>query len=298
MEKIHIVYYTGTGSTKIIAKEIQDQLTVLNTESELHRLTVDSIDMISQKLDYDAKLILLYAVHAFNAPDLVYTWIKSMEEISNRSAMVISVSGGGAMISNSACRVPVKRLLHQKGFNITTEAMAVMPNNWMSPVPDEIAKELIRVVPNKVSKWINAFLHNKPLPYLKPLLIDYPITSLGRMEVIGAKHFGKHIKVNNACNGCGYCVKNCPSNNITFKVSESGDKTVIFDSKCHFCLSCVYECPQHALSPGWFKFAVIATGYPLKSYCEPSENPLSKDELLPLLKGKAWEGVRRYLIEE
>ncbi|GAB6109435.1 EFR1 family ferrodoxin [Fusibacter bizertensis] len=298
MEKIQIVYYTGTGSTKIIAEEIYQQLTALNIESELHRLTVDSLPVISKNMNFDTKLILLYAVHAFNAPDLVYTLIKSLEEISNRSAMVISVSGGGAMISNTACREPVKRLLKKKGFNVVTEAMAVMPNNWISPVPEEIAKELVRIVPNKVSKWLKAFLHNKSVPYVKPIFIDYPITSLGRLEVIGAKFFGKRIKVNSKCNGCGHCVKNCPANNITFIVKDSGDKTLNFDSKCHFCLSCLYECPQHALSPGFLKFAVIPTGYPLKLYCQPTENPLSSDAILLALKGKAWEGVRRYLIED
>lgn len=136
------------------------------------------------------------------------------------------------------------------------------------------------------------------MPYVKPIFIDYSITSIGRLEVIGAKFFGKRIKVNSKCNSCGHCVKNCPANNITFTVNDRDDKTLNFDSKCHFCLSCLYECPQHALSPGFLKFAVIPTGYPLKLYCQPAENPLSSDAILLALKGKAWEGVRRYLIED
>ena len=34
------------------------------------------------------------------------------------------------------------------------------------------------------------------------------------MEKYGAGFFGKHIKVSDACNGCGWCVNNCPAGNI------------------------------------------------------------------------------------
>lgn len=295
MEKLQIVYYTGTGSTRIIANALQTQLTVRNQPSEVNRLTVDSAQCIKDSFDAQTTLILVHAVHAFNAPDLVYTWLKSLQPHMHRRAMVISVSGGGEMLSNTACRTTVKRLLKKKGFEVVTEAMSVMPNNWMSPTPDEISKMLIQVVPQKVEMWLEAFLSGQALPYMKPLLIDHLITAAGRLEILGAKQFGKNIKASDACNGCGHCINNCPASNIRFSNETSPHGKPVFGGTCHFCLSCVYECPQHALSPSKLKFAVIPTGYPLRAYLNPLDSPLSKAELAERLKGNGWKGVRRYL---
>lgn len=295
MESIQIVYYTGTGSTRILANTVQTHLTVRGHQTQINRLTVQSSQQIKSYIDTETTLILIYAVHAFNAPELVYTWLKSLEPIQNRRAMVISVSGGGEMLSNSACRLPVKRLLKAKGFDVVTEAMAVMPNNWMSPTPEDVSRMLVQVIPQKVDVWLDAFLSGHAVTYMKPLMIDHLITAVGRLETIGARWFGKNIKVSSACNGCGFCVNNCPASNIRFPDADLPDRKPVFGGTCHFCLSCVYECPQHALSPSKLKFAVIPTGYPLRAYLNPIEPPLSKAELAEQLKGGAWKGVRRYL---
>lgn len=295
METLKIIYYTGTGSTQIIANALETELVARARQVEKTRLTASTAAGIKDSLDAQTTLILVYAVHAFNAPELVYTWLKSLEPIMNRRAMVVSVSGGGEMLSNTACRTTVKRLLKKKGFEVITEAMAVMPNNWMSPTPEAISKTLVQVAPQKVSMWLDAFLTGQGTPYMKPLLIDYLITAAGRLETLGAKQFGKNIKASDACNGCGYCVAHCPASNIHFPDETLSNRKPVFGGTCHFCLSCVYECPQHALTPSKLKFAVIPTGYPLRTYKQPLNPPLSKAEMREHLKDGGWKGIRRYL---
>lgn len=302
MENVLIVYYTGTGSTKLVAEEVHSNLSMKNVTAEMHRLTAVSKDDLINRAMICQSLILIYAVHAFNAPDLVYTWLKELDEQSytedgiQKSAMVLSVSGGGDMLSNTACRVKAKRYLEKKRFKVVTEAMVVMPNNWMSATPDDISKALIGVMPKKVDQWVDAFLQNKAVPVLSTKPIDRVITSLGRLEVKGAVQFGKNIKVSEACNGCGWCAKNCPASNITMTV-QLDHEIPTFGQVCHFCLGCIYGCPQKALTPGKMKFAVIPTGYPLKKYMQQPEVPLTESEIMAQLKGVSWNGVRRYLEE-
>lgn len=296
MKNVLIVYYTGTGSTKLVAEEACSNLSRRNVTAEMHRLTVASKDDLILKAAACQKLILIYVVHAFNAPDLVYTWLKELDEqgpITDgtlKSAMVISVSGGGDMLSNTACRVKAKRYLEKKRFKVVTEAMVVMPNNWMSATPEDISSALIGVMPKKVDQWLDAFLENRSVPVLSTKPIDRVITSLGRLEVKGGLQFGKAIKVSDACNGCGWCESNCPASNITMIHSVP-----TFGKVCHFCLGCIYGCPQKALTPGMMKFAVIPTGYPLKKYRQQPEVPLTDAELMAQLKGASMNGVRRYL---
>lgn len=296
MNPILIVYYTGTGSSKLVAESFADNLSRRDITVETQRLTVASKDELVQKAAAFHSIILIYAVHAFNAPDLVYTWLKALEEQPpyddiQKKAMVISVSGGGEILSNTACRTTANRLLEKKGFQVVTQAMVVMPNNWMSATPDDISSALIDILPKKVDQWTEAFLQNKPAPVMPTKSIDRLITTLGRLEVKGAVRFGKRIKVSAACNGCGWCERNCPAGNITMQ----GNMTPTFGKTCHFCLGCIYGCPQKALAPGKYKFSVIPSGYPLKRYMQKPEKPLTEAELAIKLKGLAWNGVRRYL---
>lgn len=301
MEKTLIAYYTGSGSTGLVAQEVRDQLITRGVSVEMHRLTEATKEDLRRKAEACHDLILIYAVHAFNAPGLVYEWLSALAEQpavdgQRKKAMIISVSGGGEMLSNTACRVTAKRWLAKKGYCVVTEAMAVMPNNWMSPTPLEVSKALIQILPQKVNQLLGAYLQNQPYPVLPTTLVDRLVTALGKLEVKGAAQFGKRIQVSEACNECGWCVSHCPASNIRLVKSQSSDASrPEFGKACDFCLGCIYGCPQKALTPGKFKFAVIPTGYPLAAYQQISEKSLTDTEIKTLLKGRSWSGVRRYL---
>ena len=298
MNRILIVYYTGTGSTGIVAESALNNLKERGIEAEALRLTHSSKDKLSELVhNYDG-LILMYAVHAFNAPEPVYEWLDRLESVSAKPAMVISVSGGGEMVSNTACRVTAIKKLTSKGFKVTTEAMAAMPNNWMSPNPDIVSRALLAIAPQKVADWIDAFLSGQPNEVLPVKTIDRVITKVGTLEKHGGRLFGKNIVVGSTCNGCGWCVKNCPAGNIAFQ-EFSEEQMPVFGKVCHFCLGCVYGCPQKALTPGKLKFAVIKTGYSIKDIKNKEsldlEDPQTLNQVSEALGDKGWEGVKRYL---
>ncbi len=80
-------------------------------------------------------LLLLFSVHAFNAPDAVYKWIDGLDTVKHISAAVISVSGAGDVCPNTACRVSSIKRLTKKGYHVLYERMIVMPSNWVAPAP-------------------------------------------------------------------------------------------------------------------------------------------------------------------
>lgn len=296
-----IVYYTGTGSTALVADEVRKNLSGRGASVEMHRLTESTKETLLQKAKTCTDLILIYAVHAFNAPDIIYKWLRMLEEQPatdgvKKKAMVLSVSGGGEMLSNTACRVTARRLLENKGFEVVTEAMAVMPNNWMSPTPMEVSKALVSILPQKVELWMEAYSKSQPTPFMKTKPIDRIITKLGRLEGKGAVLFGKNIRVDEKCNGCGWCEKHCPAENIKLSLKEGAAfATPEFSNVCDMCLGCVYGCPQNELAPGKLKFAVIKDGYPLETYKQSSEDALDNTTLSAILDSGSWKGVRRYL---
>lgn len=282
---IKIAYYSGTGGTEMAAKSFQDHL-----ETEGHICTTEKITdgRYYSQSDHDL-LLLLFPVHAFNAPAAVYKWIDSLDTVNHVSAAVISVSGAGDVCPNTACRISSIKRLTKKGYQVKYERMIVMPSNWVAPAPNPLPYLLIRALPvavEQISWELLSGVYKKD----RPLWIDRIFSMLGKMETSGGHYWGKRIKVREHCTKCGWCAKHCPAGNITML---QGRPT--FKEQCHFCLKCIYGCPSKALQPGTCKFVVIKEGYNLKEIIKKS--PQNQQIPMKDLKvGFIWLGVKKYLM--
>lgn len=109
---IKIAYYSGTGGTELAAKTLQDALKKMNCVSTLEHIMFG----VKPTKGSHELLILLFPVHAFNAPHAVYQWLDDLEAIRSVNAAVISVSGAGEVCPNTACRVGSIKRLQKKGI--------------------------------------------------------------------------------------------------------------------------------------------------------------------------------------
>lgn len=285
-KKIHIAFYSGTGGTLRVAVCLQKQLIDLG-----HQVTLENLSQQAPlgKMAVDL-LFVLFPVHACNAPEAVYQWIDALGLVSHTSAVVISVSGGGEVIPNTASRIRTIKRLEKKGFSVIYEKMIVMPSNWIVATKKPLAQMLLDILPVKIQGMVTDIERGVTIR-TKPIIVDRLFSLLGEFEKQGAKYFGKRIKVNANCNGCGWCVQHCPSGNITLEKDLP-----TFMDRCHLCLSCIYSCPRKALAPGTFKFITIKEGYDLKAL-EASPRPNEAIDVETLAKGYLWSGVKKYLMD-
>ncbi|QVK18550.1 EFR1 family ferrodoxin [Mycoplasmatota bacterium] len=243
------------------------------------------MEILDEKEDL---LVLLYPVFSGNSPRIVNEWIQLQNKVDNTSAVIISVSGGGEISPNTASRVKCKKQLKRKGYNIFYENMLIMPSNCIVRTKEDLAIRLLKVLPEKVNNIINQIMKvNKHI--MKPLLIDRFLSLIFILESIGAKRFGRKIKITDSCISCSLCEKNCPTENI-----KMIDGKPSFGNKCIMCLKCIYSCPKNALKSGVFKSMVFEEGFNLKRI----EDKLDKKDLQPvsdLAKGYIWKGVKEYL---
>ncbi len=289
INKIRLVYYSGTGGTRLVAECFAKQLRELGAEVTIQRLKAGEPEAVG---DYDL-LLLLYAVYALNAPEPVYEWMKSLPNQQEKPAAVISVSGGGEMSPNTACRSKAIRMLEKKGYRVDYENMLVMPSNIAFATKAPLDKMLLDILPQKVSGIIGE-INSGVVRRKSAFVLDRALATMGGLERLGGRAFGKRIRVSDACNGCGFCAKNCPSGNITMIAGRPS-----FNSKCYFCMNCLYSCPQSALRPGIGKIAVIKEGLDLeKLVAAPAAEIVSAEILKTLAPGLAWSAVRKYITEE
>lgn len=286
-KKVKIVYYSGTGGTAKAANYFQTVFKIKGFKVVCQQIKPSWQD---KDHDYDM-LVLLFAVHAFNAPKAVYTWISQLTKVNNLPAVIISVSGGGEIMPNTACRRSSIKRLEKKGYKVIYEKMLVMPSNILIATNEILSRMLLEILPNKIDAIVDD-LEKGVIHRTKPYLIDKIISYLGEMEKPVTKYFGKKITSTNLCNGCGWCVKNCPANNINLVENRP-----IFNSKCHMCLNCIYGCPNKALVPNSGKFLILKNGYNLKSL--ENMGPIKENvDINKLAKGYAWSGVKKYLLED
>ena len=126
-----IVYFSGTGSTARVPSQFEKAFIHYGVEVQTvaldRQITEDHILSASeQAVDL---LILIFAVHAFDAPEPVYDWISKIPDGNGQEVAMISVSGGGEVWPNTACRAGCINLFEQKGYNVFYERMLVMPSN-------------------------------------------------------------------------------------------------------------------------------------------------------------------------
>jgi ferredoxin len=289
--KVLIVYFSGTGGTERIANSFEAEL--IKRDYTASRIALDysktdkNYQSTKEILQASDLVILIFAVHAFDAPDSVYDWIRQTDTGSKRIA-VISVSGGGDVWPNTGCRNNCCKALEDRGFEVVHEKMMVMPSNWVFETNDHLAMWLIKAVPDKVNKILDSLLDGKTRrTRLKKGFMRNFLTS---MEKRSAHKFAKELIIGGECSGCGWCSANCPVNNIILT-----GRRPAFGNECIMCFRCVYGCPHDAIKSE--SFMVFKKGFSL----EEIEKRMEGIELEPVekcAKGLMWSGAKNYLLDK
>ena len=282
---IHIVFFSGTGGTERVARAFQGNLAERGISAPMTAL--EGAALKGGWGEGEAKpelMILVFAVHAFDAPEPVYAWIANTEFAGVRAA-VVSVSGGGEGWPNTGCRNGVIAALEHRGAAVVYEKMMVMPCNWVVPIGDDEAMHLMNRMPGKVSTVLDAVLSGKTrrTRHHKGFLRAW----VTKQEKQGCRRFPESISVGEGCTGCGLCARSCPAGNISMK-----DGKPAFADRCVMCFRCVYGCPARAMSST--NFMVLKGGFDIAAL----ETRMAGAELRPVercFRGIAWQSVRKYI---
>ncbi len=285
-----IVYFSGTGGTRLAAQSLAQSLNDRGKPVILHPLdkSVSSQNQINIHEKPISALVLLYAVHAMDAPLPVHSWIKGLPELDHLPAVVISVSGGGEVWPNTACRRRVIRSLSKKRAIVFLEEMYIMPANWITSTPVRAASELLRVLPYKTGRTAQSIIQLKsqrtPFHFL-----GWLFAWISHLEQFGAPHFGKSLYANEDCDACGWCASNCPQLNIVMRQDKPD-----FTNQCVMCMRCLYGCHRRAIQSRILKFMVLKEGFNLSRITVPDQRLTDLKAAVP---GILWKGVRDYLAD-
>lgn len=247
-----IISFSPTGNTRYIANLLSLQLEAGDV------LELEHVE--AKELEKDDHLVLLYAIHAFNAPRTVKRFVKNLPKGLFKYVSLIGVGCNTSWINHGASK-DIKHVLENKSYKIVVDEIMAMPLTLVMHFPEDLIKEQL----NDAAKDI-VTIGNK----IKALTVSvrevaiksHVINFIGGAESGAARLFGLELHASKECIQCGLCVRECPEKNI----SMTAEGKIKFAFMCSMCMRCIYNCPTKAISPYVSKFLPLKGGYSLDKY--------------------------------
>lgn len=258
-----IYYFSGTGNSLHVAKELQKRIP--NTK------LIPIVSLLDKKnIKTDAETVgFVFPIHGVTIPVPVKNFIKKLDLSSSKYFFALATRGGTI---HNAFEV-IDKNLSKKGkrldsyFTITMFSSDPKLKDWEPPTSEKIKEMEIRVQ-NQLNaiqkivldKQINREKDSEGMSFSHSPLINFLLEKLilfAMKYLVEFKGLNNYFYTDEKCIGCGTCEKVCPSRKI-----KMINKKPLWqnDVKCHFCYACLNYCPKQAVQ--------IKTTWYMKSYTQ------------------------------
>ena len=234
-----ILYFSGTGNSKYVAKRIADALgdEIVNLNDRIKASNISPVET-------GERLNIVTPTYAWRIPRIVRDWLLKTELRGAKRAWFVMTCGSEIGNADKYNR----DLCAEKNLTCMGTAQIVMPENYIAmfsaPQADEACKIVAKAEPS-IERAIAAIQSNQPFAPTRNNLYDRFMS--GPVNPIFYKCFVKAnaFTASSACIGCGQCVKRCPMNNVALK-----DGKPSWGKNCTHCMACICYCPVSAIEYG------------------------------------------------
>ncbi|MBN1534101.1 MAG: EFR1 family ferrodoxin [Spirochaetes bacterium] len=240
--KLLLCYFSATGNTAAVAREVGRACTGLGMEVEERDITpLAAREERADLSPYDA-FIFGAPIHSWRAPRVVRQWLRSLDGAGRRCALFLTYGGFGVHPAHHS----TKGILEERNFRVVASAEFPGPHTFnlggwraMMGRPDEndfaMAREYAAAICRRFSGEDPA------------LLGEMETTSHTEQELDSIEAFRFKIltqlptRLGRECSMCMRCEEHCPTGAISAATGEADRE------RCIACLGCVSVCPEGAL---------------------------------------------------
>jgi len=225
-------YFSGTGNTYAVSKEIADNLGGLELVklTEAHNCDVSRYDVIG----------FGFPVYYLHAPDIVLRTVEQLKLLP--SQRVFNVITYGASYGYALSDV---REIQKKSGAAVQEFRVKMPGNYIleyGAFPRRMQHS--RIVKSKAAalQIAKAVLEERRTKETGPNVIARIFKHSGDNKAVAFRELGRQFYTTEDCNRCMLCATICPMSNI-----KTQNGSMVWQDKCLQCMACIQWCPQNAI---------------------------------------------------
>lgn len=250
MNKTEIYYFSGTGNSLYVAKELQKRILGAELIPIVSLMDKDVIKTSGKTVGF------IFPVHAITIPIAVKRFLKKADLSSAEYIFAVATRGGTIfrgfneiekILKKKNKRLDSHFILNMgmndpkpKGYKCPTEAELLKLELRVQEKLDSIQKIILNkeISKEKDTEYLIDFEYN---PIINSILEKLAIWGMTVSEYIGGVNYYYH---DSKCNGCGICEKVCLSKKIKME-----DKKPVWqkDVFCYMCYACVNFCPHQAV---------------------------------------------------
>ena len=234
MAEITIFYFTGTGNSLKVARDLATKL----GGAEMVRITKKNLQRSGAR---DAETVgIVFPVYYTGLPSVVKEFAGNLEVTPGTYVFAVATYGGMQGFSFDL----LSEILAGQGISLSAAFGIPMPGNnqvLYAPVPEEKQQERFMNEGQMTDRIARDILSKKKI-------LPRPMNSISR-AVLGI-FYGRlkpherdrHFHADENCSSCGICTKICPVENITLV-----DGRPVWHHHCEYCLACLQWCPESAI---------------------------------------------------
>lgn len=258
--KIIIFYFSGTGNTWWVAKELKQLLEEEENKCQVEMYSVEShfcneINVLQKKVLEADYLIIGYPVYASDLPLNIKAFFQKLPASREKKLMCASFctqasfSGDGAYL--------VKKLATDKGYefrqsfqiNMTTNFnVGMIPFYFSKPAKGEKLANILKKAKEKLEKMALKII--KKERYYEGRNVFYKLLAICQRSFFQKKYQKLILSFKfrfDKCIKCNLCLDVCPAKCLLF--SEEG-KELKRNNSCLLCFRCYNFCPGKAIEYG------------------------------------------------
>lgn len=256
MKKVLLHYFSGTGNSLLVAKQLSIELTKYELEVVFHSIE----DNLNDNYDIYHFHIFFFPIYATAVPHIMLKYINNLPDGKNSKVAVISTNGTINTLFRDGYQGwalhQVRLHLKHKNYKVFLTDTLDYPHNItiaMPPRKDKYNEKIIAKASEKIPLIAEKIARSQKSHrsiFIPNILWSVPFGIL--FSVFGRRFIGKMFVADSCCNSCGHCVNNCPAKTIKAKQGK-----IKWGFNCEGCLRCINSCPNHAIQASGFRVIVI-----------------------------------------